>query len=825
MKSDTQRLLTHGLGLVALLIVGGTTAANGQIPQDQYLRYVPLRYPRIISQTRASVRFHLYGDPESPTFRDGAPVDGIDDRRAEWLVALATRFAPIMVRNSSQFPMDFRAFYDQDGFSLYIEDWDIARASFSLVESERIDLSRLGDRPCPGTPPTATDNDDCRLLALIERFGPGRTPLESEAVAAPERELFSVLHLDLPGFDEGSWKREYGPKNRSRYVGARRVFAHPFIAEVSDENGGPAYELVLQFWFFYPANDGPNNHEGDWEHINVIVSPRSRVTAPLDAAAMAALLDRPSSDQDDDPLVIRRIEYYLHHYVTPLDFSAPNAYAPRNEWERQAAAVAAERGIGTRVLERVRRRAWRDEAETTINTRPIVWIGGDGIGMHNVLQMPGLKDRDGHASYPFRGYYKRIGAASVGERVLEAFDHVEYFADPTRSWHAVEDYGDPGTIALTPDWEHLLPLVRSDAKVRRDWSWLVLPLRFGYPASPSPVAGFVAHSDMGNVAVVGPAFNDGWNRLGDSAGYELYDLVEMSWARPLGLTDSFFPRLGFLNAPILYFMIKPPLDLIWRTAALPVRAAFSSRQPTFLPASAPASRAVSFEVGPVLTDVSDSFQALFFNRDQFPELVVILAILLPPDSGPLEITPHFGWAAAPAYQLVFHLSPRFSVESAFVHYQADVGFDVAAEQLDEPLRARGRLDQIDYQGALRFNLLTGSVQPYVKYGHGLTSYRLKDVNVNGVFLSEPDSPRFRPTTAWWNLGFNETILGGGVDWSRVRIGRFWLGAKASYTWIHHDIGFEREAAVETFPQLATLLAGTKFTMWRQQLRTVVTVGF
>ncbi|NIT36405.1 MAG: hypothetical protein GTN49_07880, partial [candidate division Zixibacteria bacterium] len=31
---------------------------------------------------------------------------------------------------------------------------------------------------------------------------------------------------------------------------------------------------VIQYWFFYPFNDWVNDHEGDWEHINV------RITSP-----------------------------------------------------------------------------------------------------------------------------------------------------------------------------------------------------------------------------------------------------------------------------------------------------------------------------------------------------------------------------------------------------------------------------------------------------------------------------------------------------------------------------------------------------------------
>lgn len=37
-------------------------------------------------------------------------------------------------------------------------------------------------------------------------------------------------------------------------------------------NGSPsADQIEIQYWFFYPYNDGWNDHEGDWEHITVIV--------------------------------------------------------------------------------------------------------------------------------------------------------------------------------------------------------------------------------------------------------------------------------------------------------------------------------------------------------------------------------------------------------------------------------------------------------------------------------------------------------------------------------------------------------------------------
>ena len=721
-----------------------------------------------------------------------------------------------MVRNTSLFPIDPRAFYERGSLPLHIDEWDITRYEPLRLGGRTIDLARIGEEPCVDG---AGDSDDCRLVSLIDALGPWNQT--AAGPAAPERETMSMLYVDLPGANEKSWKAEYaGATRRAEYAPAARIFAHPFIAQSGDDG----WDLALQYWFFYPVNDGANNHEGDWEHINVVVRPRSRVTRSATDAELQRVLDGPIDDPAD-PIVIARVEYYFHHFISTLDYSTPNAYASRADWLAEVDALEEAGRRGRKVWRRIRARAWEDEGESRLNTRPIVWIGGDGIGIQTLLEWPGLRDRDGHSSYPFRGYYKRIAPGDVGERVLADFDHREWFAGRRDSHDHVEDYGTADKVALLPDWERLVDLVRREPGARRDWAWFVLPMRFGFPASPSPVAGLVRHSDMGNVSVVGPAYNDGWNRVGQSRGYEPYDLVEASWARPLGFTDSFFPRLGFLNAPIVFLLSRPPLDLIWRTAALPFRAALGSRQPTFLPASMPATRLVSLEVGPLVTAIPDEYLSLFFSREQLPSLALALALATPPGLEDTTATPKFGAIVSPVYGLSFHISPRFSAESAVTWMDGEVGFDIDSPQLTAPIRTRADLSQFEFQGTLRYNLATGPVQPYVKLGSGITWYRLRDARVNDVPLLVPDSPRYQPSGAWYALGFNETVLGGGLDWHRLRLGRTWLGLKVSYTAIHHDIGFERNAAVELLPELAKALAGTTYGVWRHQVRVVGSLGF
>ena len=61
--------------------------------------------------------------------------------------------------------------------------------------------------------------------------------------------------------------------------------------------------------------------------------------------------------------------------------------------------------------------------------------------------------------------------------------------------------------------------------------------------------------------------------------------------------------------------------------------------------------------------------------------------------------------------------------------------------------------------------------------------------------------------------------------SGVTVGKVRLGGKVSYTGIYHPIGFEREADVETFPELAKQLAGVINSVWRHEIRIFGSVAF
>jgi hypothetical protein len=60
---------------------------------------------------------------------------------------------------------------------------------------------------------------------------------------------------------------------------------HPYYARTTDDGG----YTVIQYWFFYAMNDwrttfaGVNDHEGDWEHVAVFLTPIDPADGPLPA--------------------------------------------------------------------------------------------------------------------------------------------------------------------------------------------------------------------------------------------------------------------------------------------------------------------------------------------------------------------------------------------------------------------------------------------------------------------------------------------------------------------------------------------------------------
>jgi hypothetical protein len=818
--------------LLLSLLVGLEAAPAGaqHMPKQEYIRFVPLEYPRIVRETEASVRLHLYGDRSSPGYRDVDPRDGIDDERGRVLEALAYRFAPFLVQNTATVPMDHRRFMDRlRSWPIYVDTWDLVRSP-ELVHEERIDLAEVTREPCPHwRPADAGASADCRLLALLDEFDPDN-PVHYRALSnarEADADPFKVMYMNPPGEGEESWKAEYTNAHSNtlpdHYRDWVKAFVHPFIHEVrSEAEGTSSYELVLQYWFYYPSNDGGNNHEGDWEHLGVYVTPLSRVGETLDAGDIQSILDGSKLSDETDPLVIAKLDYYIHTHVMPLDLSRPNAYLPREEWEAQVDSITPEFAGQKWVWSELRRRVWADDAETVINTHPLGYIGGDNKGTDQILRMPGGSNRDSHATYPFAGLYKDIGPAGASEDLRNYVDLREYLKDPSsleatpfgRGW--VLRLDEPGRLQVVPDWERIHPLLAEDVEVRKEWSWLILPLRWGYPAIESPFAGVVAHAETGNLAPVGPAYSTGWNRPGPSAGFTLYEPHRFSSFFALGWQDTFLNTWGFLNGTLPTLSILPPVDFAYRVLGAPIRLALGRNYSTFFDNETIPYRFVGVMAGGGSEELPRAFSDLIANSDQLLQIIARIQEADPSFTVPLGR--RFSREGQSAFAGVnLYVGRKFESENVVRHVTGVVGEELALSTRSEPYVVQSDLNLWEYAGSLRYNLNTGRMQPFGRIGWGWSWYRLENLTTDGLLLDAPNSPWVDGFTWHYGLGFEFLpVLGSGRG-----LGGMDAGLRVDLAWYRHKLGTDQIAD----PVILAAGGAETGTVVRRQLSLALTLSF
>ncbi|UCF18763.1 MAG: hypothetical protein JSU87_12565 [Gemmatimonadota bacterium] len=769
---------TFAAFILVFLSQSPAAADAQQIPRDEYVRYVPLEVPRIIRQTPASERLHLYGDREKPYYTDVAPVDGVDDRRHRVLHDLAVRFAPFLVQNSEGIPVDHKKVWG-GAYPLYVDTWNTAMG-LDLTRQETVKWMEASAEPCTGSNPLS---DDCRLLELLRKYNPDDPLYAAEQSGAQEapHKPFEVLWVDMPGSDPKSWKdhwrNNFSRKLRSEYRALMKTYVHPFLEDVRSPDGHQGVQLVLQYWFIYPDNDGGNNHEGDWEHIHVIVTPKRLVERPaISEADMRRLLSGQWLDAtDENQLVMKRVEYYFHSKVASLDFGLPNAYAPRDEWKRQADSLGVELSGEELFRKYVRHMAWRDEAETEINTHPVGYIGADNKGLDQLLSAPGGTNRDSHGTYFSPGLFKDIGPAGASETISNYFDHQEYFAGDKNTLKRIDRFerggviflGEPRRVEVVPDYERVIDLVLTDAEVRQEWSWLVLPLRWGYPAVESPFAGVVPHAETGNLSVVGPAFNSGWNRSGQNVQYKAYVPQVLPRMFPTGLQDAFANDWGYFNATAPALSFLPPFDILWRVIAAPVRLLLSDLDPTMYPQETIPFRFVGLDAGVSLQDVPNDYQELFYNPDQTEQILV--AFLLHAVEQGFDSTTtitnsieSIESVTAPLFRVQLFIGDRLTTTNSLIHFRSQLSNTLEFNNIDD-FTLTGELNWWEYIGSLRYSILTGSIQPYVKGGYGLSWYRLENVSTNGQPIEVPNSKWVRQPKFFENLLPNTWHIGAGLE--------------------------------------------------------------
>jgi hypothetical protein len=357
---------------------------------------------------------------------------------------------------------------------------------------------------------------------------------------------------------------------------------------------------------------------------------------------------------------------------------------------------------------------------------------------------------------------------------------------------------DSSMLDVLPDWERVLPLARSDADVRRRWAWMVLPVRWGYPASPSPLAGLVQNADMGNVGPIGPTYNAGWNRPGAGRGFEEYSPHVLPSLFPVDVQDGFSNNLGYFN--VLPAMLNlPPLDLLWRGLAVPLRLAFKRQDPIFVPEETIPKRFFGIVGGASYTTFPDNLwtaaahlsddNAIDIEGEQLPEMIweIALQILARDSTGGPDIpaTPVSEPAWAWQGQVAFYVGERFVSATGIRHTRNQIGFDQVLS--NDTYRFRAEVNWWDVTGNLRYNLATSAFKPYVNLGYAVNWYQVENATGDGEPFSEPSGGwvyNFWPPTWQYGLGAemmlvqSEARIPAGID----------LSIRAEYVWLNSPTG-------------------------------------
>ncbi|MEX2152058.1 MAG: hypothetical protein WD825_01895 [Gemmatimonadaceae bacterium] len=767
-------------------LVGAMTSplAAQDITRDNYFDYLPPP-GRLVSQTRATARLHLFGDRNSPSFSDLAPADGIDDTRAARLLQIAERFSPIIRPNNFSVPRDPRAVLGPQQ-RLMSDLWVNGRRVNSdtiLLEQRAAEtgLTQQSDNSAQ------REKSDLLLARLLSSHGPRSfAPLVEPAEADSDR----VLFFDFPGSEPKTWRASYqrlDPRSGSR------VFAHPFLSESPTAAGDARYQLVVQFWFFYPFNDGANAHEGDWEGVNVVATTRERAAkartadqAMLSAADIQSVL---SPDYPVDSLVVAAAFYFIHQHVLTLDYLALGSPEPA------PTGTVADAHYAWEDVDYARRaiRGRLSTAGGKLATHPLVYVGGDNKGAAELLAFwprfgKSLRRNSG-ASFPFPGIWQTVAGFAVTEGVQgEVVPRLH--ADTSLAWHeliaddAYLTYR-ASEIVVLPDWEELLGQLETNADFRREWGWFVLPIRWGFPVSKSPAAGFVKHTNVGNIAPMGLAYHAAWNRIGATTEHFEYRVrvlrTPVSPNTPWAVVKNGW---GFLNVPLAVWGLMPGFNvgliqlMPWVSGGMHLVGAPPRR--TFTPDRLP--RRFTTEGQGIFRE--------FGGRD-FAGVLSRADTVLAASRGVRENQ------IGPRFWFNLHFGDHFSLENTYSWSTSDIAYDASNASGTWPVT--GSLEMRQLTGGIRYDVLeigSEDAHIYARGGYGWLWYRASDERINGQpsgisHEREGYFPTILPSRHWMP---NTLYAGAGLEAFSPR--RYWLfgllgyGVRVEYSGFAHRLHYD-----------------------------------
>lgn len=765
------------------------------VPRRGYLNQTQPRDRLIVDQTPASKRFNLYGDTSAAGYVDRSPADGIDDARAARLHSIAEQFSPILKRNTYVVPHDVWWAFDKAPV-LEVDTWidDVLQRTDSITVDPRTTPASASPTRAGMSPPRL--DDDARLAQLVQEFDPER-PLR--ASLPPTARSSTIMFFDLPGADGKSWRAAY------EKLGFRnsRIYAHFFIHEDTLTAAPERFLLVVQYWFLYPFNDGPNDHEGDWEHINLQVTTRESATDTTDASAflsadeIAAMLD---GRMPLERMVIRAVDYYFHHLVLTVDYLKPHRGQEHSRFSPtdSASHTWEDHDFASRIV-RNRLKAYPAHKDSTygrIATHPVGYIAGNNKGMDEFRQFfPRFRrayNRQSGATYPFPATWLLIGPVGATESV--SGDQIPpanraALRDPTAPWTDLitnDDYlvYPKSTIDLLPDWERLVDLVRRDPDARQEWAWVLLPIRWGYPATGTLLA-VVPLRDLGTSSPFGPAFTTSWNRIGANAEHPEYKLhalrTPMAPTVPWSVTQNGW---GFLNYPIVIAQMYPFYNMMGGhlgSFGIPVLELMGPEWPRTMVPYEPR-RMATMGVGVVAQYGGGRFaRAMIPAANGDPRFAGL--------RGSRDEHVSRSTALAPRFWLDLHVGKSYFVENSYSLSQSVVRYSVSNAELGDSATVSGSLTTRQFTGGIRVRLpwIGADTAPSVggaehlvsgRLGYGWTRYTLRGMTIDGATSVGPVRGGYNPTLlpsrrSWPNLaytGLTYEYFSGRSNWLYRHVG-------------------------------------------------------
>jgi hypothetical protein len=231
--------------------------------------------------------------------------------------------------------------------------------------------------------------------------------------------------------------------------------------------------------------------------------------------------------------------------------------------------------------------------------------------------------------------------------------------------------------------------------------------------------------------------------------------------------DVFENNFGFVNAPFAALTVLPPFDVLYRLVWRPVRAAIPpGLPPVYVPPAPTQTHVMGVVVGAFANDLPSAFGAIFANPRQLPQINERLTAA---GFGSAVVTKVANDTRIyPSFQIQVYHTPRLVSQNTFRYSRSGLSLELQNPGGGGSVIVQGNLHMYEWAGSLRFNLLTGRIQPFVKAGFGYSWYRVQDVTVAGERLATPTSPflhvpsvhpwtRILPNTLHYGAGIEATL--------------------------------------------------------------------